>query len=192
MSYTSFHLSSLRRPAFGLALLTCAGLAAAPAHAQIELDLGVSGTTVSGTATVTDTGTTASGTYTYNDGGSGTPLNEQTSFAALIAYGDSTANVSGGSIQYLTTDGGGTIDLFGTGFTETFEGDPQGSILQYNVTGTLQDGTAINATYDFLGGNLIFSSPVPEASSVMSLGILLVLGLGGLAVSARRKAQAAA
>ena len=35
------------------------------------------------------------------------------------------------------------------------------------------------------------ASPVPEASSVVSLGLLLLLGLGGVAVSRRRKAGAA-
>lgn len=34
-------------------------------------------------------------------------------------------------------------------------------------------------------------TPVPEASSVVSLGLLLLLGLGGIAVSRRRKAGAA-
>ena len=31
------------------------------------------------------------------------------------------------------------------------------------------------------------NAPVPEASSVVSLGLLLVLGMGGLVVAARRK-----
>ncbi len=32
-------------------------------------------------------------------------------------------------------------------------------------------------------------SPVPEASTTVSLGLLLVLGLGGLAVSKRRRKE---
>jgi len=39
--------------------------------------------------------------------------------------------------------------------------------------------------------NIQFGSPVPEASSFVSLGLLLLLGLGGVAVSRRRKAGAA-
>jgi hypothetical protein len=36
------------------------------------------------------------------------------------------------------------------------------------------------------------TNPVPEASSVVSFGLLLCLGLGGLAISTRRrKAQSA-
>ncbi len=47
---------------------------------------------------------------------------------------------------------------------------------------------------DFVGSytlKVTSSSPVPEASSFVSLGGLLLLGFGSLAVSRKRKANAA-
>jgi MYXO-CTERM domain-containing protein len=69
---------------------------------------------------------------------------------------------------------------------------PVNGYTEYTVTGTLQSGDALDATYDDYGGTLEFNgvpaSPVPEASTVSSLGLLLVLGLGGVAVARRRRA----
>ena len=53
------------------------------------------------------------------------------------------------------------------------------------VTGGLTLARVISA------GNLIaVGSPVPEASTTASLGLLLLLGMGGLVVAARRRKQA--
>ena len=119
--------------------------------------------------------------------------------------GTATANITGGTFAYLQTDfsstinvrGGiltnilytydtSTLDLFGSGFTETLL-NPN----QYAVTGTLQNGDPLNTIYDDFGGTLEFNgipAAVPEASSMVSLGLLLLLGIGGMAVSRRRRA----
>ncbi|MGI4789240.1 MAG: hypothetical protein ACRYFS_10385 [Janthinobacterium lividum] len=47
-----------------------------------------------------------------------------------------------------------------------------------------QDSTGLSAT--------LTSAPVPEASTTVSLGLLMALGLGGLAVSAKRRKASAA
>lgn len=132
-----------------------------------------------------------------------------TIFNGFGAFGTSTANVTGGSIFVLKTSDAGTanvtggmitnslstsntsiLDLLGTGFTET----PlpyNGLYPRYAVTGILQNGDPLQATYDYFGGTLEFNGaaaqPVPEASTTISFGLLLCLGLGGLAVSARRR-----
>ena len=273
------------KAAFRLALLTGA-IFIAPAVSAQQLELGqYSSTTLSGTATLTDTGTTANGTYNYYDFGEGVALANQNSYSEWLAYGSSTANVKGGSIDNLSisdtstanvtggtidnnfsTSGtstanvtggsiftfvtydtstanvgggifyflvsagastanvsggsitalktndastanvtGGTVtnslstsntsilDLFGTGFTET-PLPSNGLYPQYTVTGILQNGDSLNATYSYFGGTLEFNGvpaqPVPEASSLASFSLLLLLGLGGVAVSRRRKAGA--
>ena len=51
---------------------------------------------------------------------------------------------------------------------------------------------APDGSTDFVGSyTLKVTQPVPEASSFVSLGGLLLLGMGGFAVSRRRKAGAA-
>jgi hypothetical protein len=75
---------------------------------------------------------------------------------------------------------------------------------QGNFTGT-KFGTAAQAGLGFIDvdqsqrtGNFTLNigngafQPVPEASTTVSLGLLLTLGLGGLFVSARKKAQSSA
>ena len=110
----------------------------------------------------------------------------------IYTHDTSTVSVRGGSIDYLDTEGASVLDLFGTGLSETFVA--QGSdFKQYTVTGTLQNGNLLNADYYDYSGTLEFNGvaavpSVPEASSVASLGVLLVLGLGGLAAARRRKA----
>ena len=204
------HLRSLAPKAgLWLALLTGAILTTPTAQAQI-LTLGQSGsTTLTGAGTLTATGTTASGTYIYDDAGAGMPLASQYDYtywyacgpstahvsggriSELVTYATSTANVNGGSFDQLETYDTSVLDLFGTGLSETFlESD---SDYQLNdVTGTLQDGDSLNALYFDYGGKLSFNSPVPEVSSVVSLGVLLMLGLGGMAVNARRRKSAVA
>lgn len=116
-------------------------------------------------------------------------------FNYFNTFGSSTANVIGGSIINLETLDTSVLNLFGTDFSETFLGSGSGYQL-YNVMGTLQNGNPLNASYYDAGGTLEFNgvpaNAVPEASSVVSLSLLLMLGLGGLAASARRRKVPAA
>ena len=87
------------------------------------------------------------------------------------------------------------MDVFGTGLTETFL-ESSSPFLDYSVTGTLQDGTPLNVLYASNNGTLLFNglpavplSAVPEASTTVSFGLLLALGLGSIIV-ARKKRQA--
>ena len=65
------------------------------------------------------------------------------------------------------------------------------SLLQFTGT-TAGFVTPLGASPMFLDDlSVTDTSPVPEASSVVSLGLLLLLGLGGVAVSRRLKAGAA-
>ena len=88
------------------------------------------------------------------------------------------------------------MDVFGTGLTETFL-ESSSPFLDYSVTGTLQDGTPLNVLYASNNGTLLFNglpavplSAVPEASTTVSFGLLLALGLGSVVV-AHKKRQAA-
>ena len=296
-----------------LSLLSFGGVTLASRVQAQYLDLGLTPQNQSGPATVTlsPTGTSASGAYTYGDGGTGVPLSAQTSYGSWYVLGNSTANVSGGSIYSLLLDSGGggggsstanisggsianvrpdsnstanisggsignvgptgesltnvsggtigtlrsdvysrvnvtggsigtlkaanmflsyapfdiinvqggtigaiqatnlstvdvgggniasfstadtsLIDIFGTGLTETFLGTFS-NYTEYSITGTLYSGDVVNSTYFDYGGTLEFNNRVPpaipEASTTVSLGLLLALGMGGLVVSARRK-----
>ena len=94
-----------------------------------------------------------------------------------------TGYVSGGTFHFLDSAFYGGFDLTGTDLKLSSTG---------LVTGFLTDGQAVDAKYvnsDGLGfldfnGKAAVPSPVPEASTVISLGLLLMLG--GVAV-ARRK-----
>ena len=142
----------------------------------------------SSTADLSSTG--AIGVSTYDSS-----MADVTSGATYAdTYGSSKATVSGGDVGYLYTGGTSTLDLVGRGFTET-SGLSHTSPDLYLVTGTLKDGGKVDAVYDDLGGTLEFNgkaaSPVPEASSLSSLGLLLGLGLGAWAVAVRCRASAA-
>ena len=60
--------------------------------------------------------------------------------------------------------------------------------------GLLANNTGIGQQFTYSitnGGSLtLAAAPVPEASTTVSLGLLLLLGLGGLVVAARRKRAA--
>ena len=63
----------------------------------------------------------------------------------------------------------------------------------YGISGTLADGESFNTRFSGLGTinfNLPAPAAVPEASTTVSLGLLLTLGLGGVAL-AKRRAKAA-
>ena len=90
------------------------------------------------------------------------------------------------------------IDLLGT-----FSARPrrllEGTTARSNGNKFFLDWETFNATYNVSAasgtspsGLMAFNAtPVPEASSIVSLGLLLLLGLGGTAVSRRRKAGVA-
>ncbi len=123
-------------------------------------------------------------------------------FRQIAAKDNSTVTISGGKFFNLYTFGNGTINLIGSNLTATFSTfafDPS-----YNLTGTLSDGTVLNGNYESGqgdGGRILFNgvfaagvpsaAPVPEASSVVSLGLMLVLGAGGFVIARRKKAGAA-
>ncbi len=124
-------------------------------------------------------------------------------FRQIAAKGNSNVTISGGSFKNLYTFDNGTINLTGTNLQAVFSTvvfDPS-----YNLSGTLSDGTVINGNYESgqgNGGRILFNgvfaagvpaaAPVPEASSVVSLGLMLALGAGGLVLARRKKAHMAA
>ena len=68
----------------------------------------------------------------------------------------------------------------------------KGTFYQYSKGGVfLQSDTyAALANQNTLGGEFNIAAPaVPEASTTVSLGLLLVLGLGGVTIAARRKTR---
>lgn len=101
-----------------------------------------------------------------------------------------TVNISGGTFTTLTAFNYGGFDLFGTDLALSASG---------YVTGFLNDGEAVNAFYANTDGNgfldfnhvAVIPGAVPEASTTVSLGLLLVLGAGGLALAKRRAKPAA-
>ncbi len=97
------------------------------------------------------------------------PLLDQTFFV-----GDGlTGNGNGSRQQFLVPDGASRLFL-GYADANGYNGAP----------GQYQDnGGSVTASFQI-------SSPVPETSSVISFGLLLVLGLGGAAVAARRRKSA--
>ena len=137
-------------------------------------------------------------------------------FSQIGAYDNSTVTIKGGSFSNLYTFGSGTVNLIGTNLQATFDGIDmnQGGIwgsplvFGYNLTGALSDGTNVQGYYNVLeskGGSLQFNgvaavpivripvsaAPVPEASSVISLGLMLALGAGGFVIARRKKMGAA-
>ncbi len=194
----------MSRTVSALPLIVCLALTAGAVHAQSDAYLYV-GADVNqqnrafGTATVSAAGTTASGLFAPINAGPAT-----TDYKGLSVFGDGQDNsqitVTGGTFQELLADGQGTsINLVGYNLTESKNfyfssiGDPY-----YAVSGTLQqDQTPFTAqwyapstgTLEFNGAPAVpGAAPVPEASTVVSLGLLL-FGAAWIAVK-RRKATA--
>ena len=113
----------------------------------------------------------------------------------------------GNSLTFLTTFSGNTVnkapasDTFAfslydsTGTTPLLTNDPSGSVAEItiNPNGTFStranpnsDGSASVATI------ALVPPAVPEASTTVSLGVLLALGLGGIVLARKRKASGAA
>ena len=149
--------------------------------------LGVSGGTL-GSATAYFAGITGGTIQTLNISGS----------SPFFSGG---ANISGGSFQFITNTsffGDNTINITGTNLQEI--GTPTGANNDgvFQLIGLLSDGETLNAQYTQSGLNtqLQFNgvratpTPVPEASTVASLGGMLLLGGAGLALRARKRAKA--
>ena len=77
-----------------------------------------------------------------------------------------------------------TLDFYSTSYATDLPGILGGSTAYVGFTG----GTGGGVVNQFIRGfSYTQSSPVPEASTVVSTGLLLVLGIGGLAVSVKRR-----
>ena len=129
-----------------------------------------------GTALQADSGqigdvTISGGLFSAGPGGVG--LSERYTTVNLFSFADSPFLINGVSMNNTTLDG----NLYGPG----------------TISATLANGDTLNTTFLMYNGkiNLNIGTPppaaVPETSSVVSLGILLMLGVGGIAFAARRK-----
>jgi len=99
---------------------------------------------------------------------------------AATSFTDPTLNSPDG----LAFDARG--DLFASNIGGGLAG--QGSITEFLATGVGTFGAgAVVETGLNNPSSLIFSPAVPEASTTVSLGLLLVLGMGGLVIAANRK-----
>ena len=108
--------------------------------------------------------------------------------------------LSGGTQAF----GSGTFGTF-TGVTETFTPTSPaigplgafsdvGTVFVSQRSATTFDLASDTTTFTTSGTNfdLVPGSPVPEASTTASFGLLLALGLGGIVVAAKRKKAGAA
>jgi probable HAF family extracellular repeat protein len=73
---------------------------------------------------------------------------------------------------------------------------PGSTLVLQNAIGISDTGYITGTAYDSLDGRIHFylltpNAPVPEASTTISFGLLIALGLGGLAVAVKRKQIAA-
>lgn len=160
---------------------------------------------------------TSDGTFYADSNGKSYQINPATGAATLLGSlgftstgglsGDDKGNLylTGGSqnqglYQVNRTTGQGT--LIGTSTYGTVYGlaDTGGTLYGVNTTGsvfsvntTTAAGT-LTATYNVVTAGTVYAAaaqlspaPVPEASTTLSLGLLLMLGLGGAVVSARRR-----
>lgn len=119
----------------------------------------------------------------------------------LISNG--TASIYGGTTSVFQTDDLSTLNIFGTSLQETYLGTSEPTVTgfvfdAYQLTGTLQDGTVLDSKYAAVTGSrsLFFNGiqavpAVPEASTTVSLGLLLALGGVALAFK-QKKAKASA
>lgn len=191
------------RTTFALPLIACLALAAGSAHAQFIasqptafLYVGADANQqnkLPGAAVVSAFGTVASGQFAFINADPTT-----TDYEGLSAFGTGQITVTGGAFQQLLADDSSVINLIGSNLT-------MGSDLQFDsinqpyylVSGTLQqEQTPFAAEWIVpAGGTLEFNglpavpgaAPVPEASTVVSFGLLL-FGAAWLAFKRRKVA----
>ncbi len=186
----------MTRTVSALPLVVCLMLGTSAAHAQSSAFLYV-GADVNqqnlafGTAIVSASGTAATGQFAFIDAGPTT-----TSYKGLSAFGTGQITVTGGTFQQLLADNTSVINLVGSNLTQSkdFYFDNLGQSF-YTVSGTLQQSqTPFTAQwYRPSTGTLEFNgtpavpggAPVPEASTVVSFGLLLV-GAAWLVVKRRK------
>ena len=178
--------------AFLLPLAFAAGLLFAPPAAQAQ----VAGLTFSFLPSVQTVAVGGSADFT------GQFVNLTTT-SYFVTLGDYSADVLGGSplvTGFFNGDpnalngafevpAGQTVTLSGV---ETLSADPSLSSGTYTGTVDFQGhaaGASADTTLGTAAATLIVAAPqaVPEASTTASLGLLLALGMGGMAVAARRR-----
>lgn len=168
------------KTAVALAVVTSVGVAG-QAHAQQQINLTVQEMTSDSflyTYNVTPTFDTKQVTFSFADinnvsfvSSSNTPLTvERTPAPGLFDFTDGTSLLTSGS----------------TGTYVFRSSDAPTGFVQITSNGS-GPGLASNVT-----GPGLSAAPVPEASTVISTGLLLLLGLGSLAVTARKKTRLAA
>ena len=179
-----------------------AALGATPAHA-----LSASGTPFNGFFN-----TTVSSTGPISIGGLGLSANsplgivsENFSYTLTSFFVDGNGNYpisgttqfsDGTSILYATVIGAiNNTNYTGTG-TDTFSptlstGKFAGATGTATFTATVIDQTAKTIKDQYSGSVIIPPAAVPEASSVVSLALLLMLGVGGVLVARKKAARAA-
>ena len=186
----------MTRTVSALPLAVCLILAAGAAHAQSTAFLYVGADAnqqnqAFGTATVSASGTAAMGQFAFINAGPGT-----TSYEGLSAFGPGQITVTGGTFQQLlAADNTSVINLVGYNLTQSkdFYFDNLGQSW-YTISGTLQqDQTPFTAqwyrpstgTLEFNGAPAVpGAAPVPEASTVVSFGLLL---FGAACVAIKRR-----
>lgn len=116
----------------------------------------------------------------------GGPINN-----SFTVNGSATPNLFDQTAFQVNDQGAGGTGNSGTGDFSTYGINEQTFDLTPAFAGqTLQSITITNdggGTPILLGVTAITAAPVPEASSVVSLGLLLTLGLGGLIVARRKQ-----
>ena len=173
----------MSRTVSALPLAVCLALTAGAAHAQSTAYLYVGADAnqqnlAFGTATVSASGTAATGQFAFINAGPGT-----TSYEGLSAFGTGQITVTGGTFQQLLADNSSVINLVGYNLTQSKNYYVDNFGAWYTVSGTLQqDQTPFTAQwYAPSSGTLEFDgtpavpggAPVPEASTVVSFGLLL-------------------
>lgn len=182
-----------------LPLAVCLVLAAGAVHAQSDAYLYVGADAdqqnqAFGTATVSASGTAASGRFAFINAGPGT-----TDYKGVSAFSNAQVTITGGTFQQLLADDSSVINLVGNNLAQSknYYIDNFGDAW-YTVSGTLQqDQTPFTAqwyapssgTLEFNGAPAVpGAAPVPEASTLISFGLLLT-GMAWVAYK-RRKAIA--
>ena len=194
------HEATLGKAGLALALFTLSGFAALPAQAQVALPVSgdysggqtgfkqITPTTEEDMIALTSTNAsygldrvtadyflTDTNPGAYLTPGTNSIFNIQTLDGASSVFG--TFESSNDTVVGMTQQSISVLKI--TGGTGVFQG-ASGTITATGTTNS--DGSSETVHAD----GTIFA-PVPEASSVVSLGLLLLLGLGGIAVSRRRK-----
>lgn len=131
--------------------------------------------------TLQDTGSSTLGEFQLNVPDS-TQLTNVMSPAGWAIFPGSTTNVDWYSTASSFDIAPGS-SLSGFSFDDALPAGSQGYFVQSYDDNSTATGTT--------QGPVPATAPVPEASSVVSLGLLLMLGMGGVAV-ARKKAKASA